>query len=129
MNIPGDLRYTKDHEWLRLEGATATLGVTDYAQDSLGDIVFLELPEPGANFAAGAALGVIESVKAASDIYTPVGGEVLAVNRDAVAAPEVVNKDPYGAAWLIKLKLANPAEADALMDAAAYAAYVAEVKK
>jgi len=129
MNIPGDLRYTKDHEWLRVEGENATLGVTDYAQDALGDIVFLELPEPGAKFVAGDAIGVVESVKAASDIYTPVGGEVVAANHEAVAAPEVVNKDPFGAAWLIKLRLDDPAEAAALMDAKAYGAYLAEIKK
>ncbi len=128
MNIPSNLRYTKDHEWLQADGGVATLGVSDYAQDALGDVVFLELPEPGAKFAAGDAIGVIESVKAASDIYTPVSGEIVAANKDLLGAPEAVNKDPYGS-WMIKIRLADAAEVEALMDATAYAKYVAEIKK
>jgi glycine cleavage system H protein len=128
MQIPGDLRYSKDHEWLRVEGEIATLGITDYAQDALGDIVFLELPNVGQSFAAGDAIGVVESVKAASDVYSPVSGEVVAINQDLTASPEKVNADPYGEAWMIKLKLSNPAELAGLMDAAAYEKYVAEIK-
>jgi glycine cleavage system H protein len=128
MNIPGGLLYTKDHEWLRVEGDVAALGVTDYAQDALGDVVYLELPAVGASFGAGDAIGVIESVKAASDIYTPVSGEVIEVNQPLAGDPKTVNADPYGAAWMIKLRLADPAELNGLMDAAAYAAYVKEVK-
>jgi glycine cleavage system H protein len=113
---------------LRVEGEIATLGITDYAQDALGDIVFLELPNVGQSFAAGDAIGVVESVKAASDVYSPVSGEVVAINQDLTASPEKVNADPYGEAWMIKLKLSNPAELAGLMDAAAYEKYVAEIK-
>lgn len=126
MSIPGDLRYGKDHEWVRVEGDQATIGITDYAQNALGDIVFLELPEVGETFAIGDAIGVVESVKAASDIYTPVGGEIAAANEDIIETPEVLNADPYGAAWLVKITLSDPAEVDALMDAAAYEAYLGE---
>ena len=126
MSIPGDLRYGKDHEWVRVEGDQATIGITDYAQNALGDIVFLELPEVGETFAIGDAIGVVESVKAASDIYTPVGGEIAAANEDIIETPEVLNADPYGAAWLVKITLSDPAEVDSLMDAAAYEAYLGE---
>ncbi len=129
MNVPGDLRFTKDHEWVRVEGDAAVIGVTDYAQDALGDVVFIELPEVGATFGAGDALGVVESVKAASDVYSPVSGEVLAVNETLVDAPETVNRDPYGEAWMVKIRLSNPAELDDLMDAAAYQALLDEIKK
>ena len=129
MNVPGDLRFTKDHEWVRVEGDVAVIGVTDYAQDALGDVVFIELPEVGASFGAGDALGVVESVKAASDVYSPVSGEVLAVNETLVDAPETVNRDPYGEAWMVKIRLSNPAELDDLMDAAAYQALLDEIKK
>ncbi len=120
-NVPADLKYTKSHEWIRVEAdGTLTVGVTDHAQEALGDVVFLELPEAGRQLNAGEACAVIESVKAASDIYAPVAGEVLAANQDAADAPESVNADAY-AAWLFKLKPANAADVDALLDAAAYA--------
>jgi len=124
-NVPAELRYAKSHEWLKLESdGTALVGITDYAQGSLGDITFVQLPQVGDELAAGGALGVVESVKAASDIYAPVAGTVLAVNGDLEATPEKVNQEPYGGGWLIKLKVANPAEAEALLDAAAYAAHI-----
>ena len=123
---PSELRYTKDHEWVKVEGATATIGITDYAQHELGDVVFVELPKPGATYSAGQSFGTVESVKAVSDIYCPVSGEVLEVNGSLANEPEQINKDPQGAAWLIKVKLSNPAEAGALLDATAYEAYVKE---
>lgn len=125
-NVPANLKYTKSHEWVRVEAdGTLTIGVTDHAQEALGDIVFLELPEAGRNVSAGEACAVIESVKAASDIYAPVAGEVVAANQDLVDAPESVNGDAYGA-WLFKLKPANAADVGALMDAAAYEAEIAQ---
>jgi len=125
-NIPADLKYTKSHEWIRVEAdGTLTIGVTDHAQEALGDVVFLELPEAGREVAAGDACAVIESVKAASDIYAPVAGEIIANNQDAVDAPESVNTDAY-ATWLFKIKPANAGDVAALMDAAAYAAEIAE---
>ena len=126
MSSPADLKYTTSHEWLRLEAdGTVTIGITDHAQEALGDIVFLELPEPGRIVAAGEECAVVESVKAASDIYAPVAGEVIARNDDAVAAPESVNQDAYGA-WLFKLKPGQPAQIAALLDATAYAAVADE---
>jgi glycine cleavage system H protein len=120
-NVPADLQYTDEHEWLRAEGdGTLTIGITDHAQSTLGDIVFLELPEVGKTVAAGDAVGVVESVKAASDIYAPVSGEVVAVNESIVDAPDAVNSDAY-ASWLFKIKLAPDASTDKLLDAAAYA--------
>jgi glycine cleavage system H protein len=120
MNIPSDLKYTKSHEWLRQEtDGTVTVGITDHAQGALGDIVFLELPDAGRTVKAGEECAVVESVKAASDIYAPVAGEVVARNDAAIDAPESVNQDAY-AAWLFKLKPSNPAEIGALLDAAAY---------
>ncbi len=125
-NVPSNLKYTKSHEWVRVEAdGTLTIGVTDHAQEALGDIVFLELPESGRTLNAGEACAVIESVKAASDIYAPVAGEILAANQDLVDAPESVNGDAYGA-WLFKLKPANAADVGALMDAAAYEAEIAQ---
>jgi len=125
-NIPADLKYTQSHEWIRVEAdGTLTIGVTDHAQEALGDVVFLELPEAGRKVAAGDACAVIESVKAASDIYAPVAGEIVANNQDAVDAPESVNADAY-ATWLFKIKPANAVDVAALMDAAAYAAEIAE---
>ena len=122
MNTPAELKYTKSHEWVRVEAdGTVTVGITDHAQEALGDIVFLELPEAGRNVAAGEECAVVESVKAASDIYAPLGGEIVAANDDAVDAPESVNADAY-ATWLFKLKPDNLADADALLDAAAYTA-------
>ena len=121
-NVPGDLRYAKSHEWLKLGAdGTASVGITDYAQGSLGDITYVQLPKVGASLRAGAAFGVVESVKAASDIYAPAGGTVVAVNSALDGAPEALNSDPYGAGWIVKLRLADPAQAAALMDAAAYA--------
>jgi glycine cleavage system H protein len=121
MNVPADLKYTESHEWVKLEAdGTVTVGITDHAQEALGDIVFLELPELGRQLEAGKECAVVESVKAASDIYAPVAGEVVARNDAAVDAPESVNQDAY-AAWLFKLKPANAADLDALLDAAAYA--------
>lgn len=125
MTTPTDLRYTASHEWIRTEAdGTLTIGVTDHAQEALGDVVFLELPEAGRAVTAGEAVAVIESVKAASDIYAPVAGEIIANNQDAVEAPESVNADAY-AAWLFKIKPANPADVSALLDAAGYEAAIA----
>ena len=123
---PENLRYSKEDEWVKLDGDVATIGITDYAQDSLSDIVYLELPAAGASFGAGDIFGVVESVKAASDLFAPVSGEVIEVNDALTDTPEVVNEDPYDAAWMIKVKLADPGEVDDLMDAAAYAAYCEE---
>jgi len=121
-NVPGALRYAKSHEWLKLEGdGTATVGITDYAQDSLGDITYVQLPKVGAALNKGAPFGVVESVKAASDVYAPVGGTVVAVNTALDSAPETLNRDPYGGGWILKLKATDPAEAGALLDAEAYA--------
>ena len=110
MNIPEDLQYTKSHEWVRIEGDTATIGITDHAQDELGDIVFVELPEEGATFDAGESFGTVESVKAVSDLYTPVGGEVVEVNSALEDAPENINEDPYGEGWIVKLRTTDEAD-------------------
>lgn len=121
-NIPADLRYAASHEWARLEAdGTVTVGISDHAQEALGDVVFVELPELGKALAAGQEAGVVESVKAASDIYAPVSGEVIAINEELADSPELANSDPYGA-WFFKLKPANTAELDKLLDAAGYAA-------
>ena len=121
MNIPGNLRYTTSHEWVRVEAdGSLTIGVTDHAQEALGDIVFLELPEAGRVVKAGEEVAVVESVKAASDIYAPVNGEIIEANTAVTDAPDSVNSDPYGA-WLFKLKPANLDDIDALLDAAGYA--------
>jgi glycine cleavage system H protein len=123
-NIPADLHYAKSHEWLRLAGdGTAFVGITDYAQSSLGDITFVQLPKVGATLAAGATFGVVESVKAASDLYAPAAGTVLEVNAALDAAPEILNRDSYGEGWMLKLQLAGPAPAE-LLDPAAYASHV-----
>ena len=121
-NIPADLRYAKSHEWLRAESdGTVTIGITDYAQNSLGDITYVQVPKVGASFKAGETFGVVESVKAASDLYLPVAGTVVAVNAALESAPETVNRDAYGDGWMLKLKPADPAAAATLLDAAAYA--------
>lgn len=120
MNVPEDLRYTEDHEWLRLEGDEATVGITAYAADELGDVVFVELPAVGRSLAAHEAFGVIESVKTASDLYAPLAGEVIAVNPALADAPELVNSEPYEGGWMIRLRLADPAAANALLDAHGY---------
>lgn len=120
-NVPAELKYTESHEWVRAEAdGTVTVGITDHAQEALGDLVFLELPEVGKSYAAGQEMAVVESVKAAADVYAPIAGEVVAINEAAVDAPESVNQDAY-AAWLFKLRPANAADLDALLDAAAYA--------
>ena len=120
MNIPKDLRYTESHEWLKREAdGTFAVGITDHAQEQLGDIVFVEAPKPGRKVAAGEAIGVVESVKAASDIYAPVAGEVVAANAELTGTPEKVNSDAYGA-WMFRIKPDNPGDVDKLLDAAAY---------
>lgn len=123
---PSDYRYTKEHEWIKLSGDSGTIGITDYAQHELGDVVFVELPKPGTKIVAGQVFGTIESVKAVSEIYGPVAGEVTEANAALSSAPEIINTDPHTAAWLIKIKLANPAEVSGLMDAAAYQAFISE---
>jgi glycine cleavage system H protein len=120
--IPADLRYSKSDEWVRVEGDEVVIGITDYAQEQLGDIVYLELPQVGATFAPGDSFGVIESVKASSDLYAPVGGEVTAVNSALENDQQPINSDPYGAGWLIRMRPSG--EEEELMDAAAYAAYL-----
>ncbi len=129
MAYPNDRRYTKDHEWIAANGDVATVGITDYAQHELGDVVFVELPKPGAKIEAGKSFGTVESVKAVSEIYAPASGEVLEANAGLHDTPEKINTDPHGAAWLIKIKLANPADEKNLMDASAYEAYTSEKAK
>lgn len=121
---PENLRYTKEHEWIRVEGDRGTIGVTDYAQQQLGDVVFLELPESGRALKPGENFGTVESVKAVSELFCPVAGDVVETNAALVKAPESINSDPYGQGWMIVVKLRDPAEAAALMDAKAYAALV-----
>jgi glycine cleavage system H protein len=125
---PSDLRYTKEHEWVRLQGNVATVGITDYAQHELGDVVYVELPKVGAKLAAEQSLGTVESVKAVSDIYCPLAGEVTEVNSALSDTPETINNDPHGKGWLIKMKVADPGAVSALMDAAAYQAFISEKK-
>jgi glycine cleavage system H protein len=129
MTYPKEFRYTKEHEWISAKGDTATIGITDYAQHELGDVVFVELPTAGTKVAAGKTFGTVESVKAVSEIYAPVSGEVIEANAELPNKPETINSDPHGAGWLIKVKLANPAEVNSLMDASAYEAYIAEKQK
>ena len=124
--IPADLRYTKEHEWVRVEGDVATIGITQHAADQLGDIVFVELPAPGRTLDQFATFGVVESVKAVSDLFAPVGGEVVEANGALAAAPEVLNSDPYGAGWMLRVRVADAAQVDGLLDPAAYEALVAE---
>jgi glycine cleavage system H protein len=121
---PDDRRYTKEHEWVRVQGDRGTVGITDYAQKQLGDVVFLELPEVGRALKAGEQFGTIESVKAVSELYSPVSGEVVEVNTELASKPETANTDPHGAAWMIVLRLTDLQEPPRLLDAAAYAAYV-----
>ncbi len=124
-NIPAELKYVSSHEWLRLEAdGTVTVGITEHAQELLGDIVFVELPEVGANLAAEEQAGVVESVKAASDVYAPIAGEIVAVNEALVDAPETANSEPYGAGWFFKIKPANAADLDGLLTAEQYAAEI-----
>jgi len=123
-NVPADLKYAKSHEWVRVAGDVATVGITDHAQHELTDIVFVELPEVGRKLTAGEACAVVESVKTASDIYAPVSGEIVEVNQTVVDNPALVNRDPFGGGWFFKLKLANPAEVDALLTPTQYAAQI-----
>ena len=123
---PSDYRYTKEHEWIKVSGDSGTIGITDYAQHELGDVVFAELPAAGTKITTGQVFGTIESVKAVSEIYAPVSGEVIEANAALAGTPEIVNTDPHGAAWLIKIKLSNPGELSALMDAATYQAFISE---
>ncbi|MCL2689445.1 MAG: glycine cleavage system protein GcvH [Chitinispirillia bacterium] len=125
--IPNDLKYSKSHEWVKVDGDNAAVGITHHAQDTLGDITFVELPKLGSSLKNGAEAGVIESVKAASDLYSPVTGEVASVNNDLESAPEIINSDPYGKGWLYTVKLSDKSEIDALMDAAAYEKYLETV--
>jgi glycine cleavage system H protein len=122
--VPENLRYTKDHEWILVDGDSGTIGITDHAQEELGDIVYVELPKPGARLEQSSSFGSVESVKAVSDIYCPVSGEVAEVNQALAESPEKVNDDPYGNGWLIKLKLTNPSQLDQLMTAAQYTEYI-----
>jgi glycine cleavage system H protein len=120
MNVPDDLHYSTDHEWIRSDGDRVRVGITDYAQDALGDVVFVELPAQGATVAAGGTLGEVESTKSVSEIYAPVGGEVVAVNHALADAPECVNQDPYGEGWICEILPSDPLAVDGLLDAEAY---------
>jgi glycine cleavage system H protein len=122
MNIPEDLRYSAEHEWVRLSGTTARVGITDFAQDSLGDVVFVQLPDVGLDAVAGASISEIESTKSVSDVYVPVSGVISAVNEALGEQPELVNQDPYGDGWMFEMEVSDPNEVDALLDAAAYKA-------
>lgn len=119
-NVPEDLHYSKDHEWVRVDGGTATIGITDYAQNSLGDVVYVELPRAGDEFATNESFGSVESVKAVSEVFTPVAGEVAAINEELNDTPEKVNSDPYGEGWMIRVRMKNPGEVDSLLTAAEY---------
>jgi len=127
-NVPNGLKYTKEHEWLKVDGNLATVGITDHAQHALGDIVFVELPKVGTTVTAMKPLGTVESVKAASDLFSPISGKVAEINTSLANAPETVNKDPYGKGWMVKIQASNPAEFNTLLDAAAYQAAVVETK-
>ena len=129
MAYPATFRYTKDHEWIELKDDVAKIGITDYAQHELGDVVFVELPKPGAKIEAGKSFGSVESVKAVSEIYAPAAGEVLEANGALEKKPETINSDPHGEAWLIKVRLANPADINGLMTVAQYEAFIAEKNK
>ncbi len=125
MSVPTDLRYTRDHEWVRIDGDEATVGITQYAADQLGDIVFVELPDAGRALEAAKSFGVVESVKAVSDLFAPVGGEVVATNDALSSGPELVNSDPYGEGWMVRIRVEEAADLDDLLDAEAYDALVA----
>ena len=129
MNIPNDLRYSKTDEWVRVEGDIATIGITDYAQSELGDIVYLELPEPGRVLQADEMFGTVESVKAVADLYAPIAGEVVETNEALTQRAELVNEDPYGDGWLIKVRIEDPSNLDNLLTAEQYAAYIEERQK
>jgi glycine cleavage system H protein len=124
--VPQDLRYTKEHEWVRIEGDLATVGITDFAAEQLGDVVFVDLPEVGRAVAQFAAVGVIESVKAVSDMFAPVGGDIVETNAELTTKPELLNSDPFGKGWMLRIRLAAGATVDGLLDAAAYEALTTE---
>jgi glycine cleavage system H protein len=126
MEFPQDLKYTKEHEWVKEEGGSVVIGVTDYAQDSLGDIVYVELPQEGAAVTKDEPFGVVESVKAVSDLYSPVTGTVLEVNDSIVDSPEVINDEPYGDAWILKIELSDPSELEGLLSVDEYKSYIEE---
>ena len=126
MNFPEDLKYSKEHEWVRVNGDVATIGITDYAQDQLGEIVFVELPDEGEEFSKGDAFGVVESVKSVSDAYSPVGGTIMELNDPVVDSPEIVNEDPYGEGWLVKIEISDKTELKELMTAKQYEAFIKE---
>jgi glycine cleavage system H protein len=119
-NIPDDLHYSKDHEWVRVEGNVAIVGITDYAQNSLGDVVYVELPKAGDDFAANESFGSVESVKAVSEVFSPVSGEIVGINEALADTPEKVNQDPYGEGWMIRIQMSNPGEVDSMLTAAEY---------
>jgi glycine cleavage system H protein len=126
MNVPDDLRYTADHEWAKLEGSRVRIGITDYAQDALGDVVFVQLPEPGNSVTASDSFSEVESTKSVSDIYAPVSGVVVEVNSELVDAPQRVNEDPYGEGWIVVIEMSDPVDYQALLDAAAYRKLIEE---
>ena len=126
MNVPDELRYTKDHEWAKVEGDRVRIGITDYAQDALGDVVYVQLPDVGAQVTAGESCSEVESTKSVSEIFSPVSGTVAEVNSDLGDTPQMINEDPYGKGWIFSVELAEPAELDGLMDAAAYRAFLDE---
>lgn len=122
MNFPSELKYTKEHEWVRIEGDIATVGITDFAQSELGDIVFVEIETQGESLGNGDTFGTVEAVKTVSDLYMPLGGEIIEVNADLQSNPEYINEDPYQKGWMIKVRMSDPSEANALMDATSYQA-------
>jgi glycine cleavage system H protein len=126
MTAPNDRKYTKTHEWVRLDGDTVVLGITDVAQNELGDITYLELPEPGDAMTSGEPFGVVESVKAASDVYSPIDGEVVERNEEAIESPELINQSPYDKAWLVKVRLSDPSQVDGLLDSGEYDSFAEE---
>ncbi len=126
MEVPKDLRYTREHEWLKMDGTKGVVGITHFAQDQLGDVVFVEVPALGIELAQENTFGVVESVKTVSDLYAPVNGKVAAVNTDLEASPELVNQEPYGKGWMIEIELSDPGQADALMSAADYETFIKE---
>ena len=129
MAYPATYRYTDQHEWVDVKGDVASIGITDYAQHELGDVVFVELPKPGTQITVGKSFGTVESVKAVSEVYAPVSGEVVEINQELQNTPEKINSDPHGGAWLIKVRLSNSAETKSLMDAAAYEAFISQKNK
>jgi glycine cleavage system H protein len=126
MNVPEDLRYTSDHEWIRLEGDRVRIGITDYAQDALGDVVFVQLPEPGSKVESGGSFSEVESTKSVSDIYAPVAGTVVEVNAELADAPQRLNEDPYGEGWICLIEPSDPTAFEGLLDAAAYGALISD---